>query len=132
MTPRSNPEMVSFRMKRSFDTLHEVEVLIAEEFYHTAANRIYYACFYAVSALLLSENIKTKTHGGARTQFSNHFVQKGIIGHEMFLFYSESFDYRGMADYDDFIELEREKMLELYGQAKFLIAEIQKLLSEKK
>lgn len=45
-------------------------------------NRLYYACFYAVIALLIKNNISTQTHDGARTQFGLIFVKTGIIDKE--------------------------------------------------
>ena len=54
--------LVSYRMKRAKETLHEADVLIAEGCYNAAINRLYYACYYAVIALLVKNHIVAQTH----------------------------------------------------------------------
>jgi enterochelin esterase family protein len=44
--------------------------MIENNKWNTAVNRLYYACFYAVIALLLKNDIETQSHNGARTKFS--------------------------------------------------------------
>jgi hypothetical protein len=55
MNYEERKELVKYRLKRAKDTLKEVEVLIENEFLNTAVNRIYYACYYSLIALLLQE-----------------------------------------------------------------------------
>lgn len=43
---------------------------------------MYYACFYAVIALLLKYDISTQTHQGARAMLGLHFVSKGVLSKE--------------------------------------------------
>ena len=53
-----NPEataLVRYRLARARESLAEAELLFANDHVRTAVNRLYYACFYAVSALLLAE-----------------------------------------------------------------------------
>lgn len=52
-------------------------------FYHAAINRMYYACFYAVIALLLNYDISIQTHQGARAMLGLHFVSKDILTFEV-------------------------------------------------
>jgi len=79
MKEQEKLEMVSYRMKRANETLNEVQQHIENEFWATAINRLYYACFYAVSALLLKNDIKTQSHAGIRQMFGLHFVKTEII-----------------------------------------------------
>ncbi|MGN6540887.1 MAG: HEPN domain-containing protein [Ginsengibacter sp.] len=53
-------------MTKSKKTLAEIELLIQNELWNTAVNRLYYACYYAVIALLINKEIDTLTHTGAR------------------------------------------------------------------
>ena len=43
-----------------------------------AANRIYYACFYATVALLLTRNLSSLKHSGVMALFNRHFVRGGL------------------------------------------------------
>ena len=60
----SKKALVAYRMQRAADTLKEAEVMRREGFYNAAINRLYYACYYAVVALLLQNDIQTQTHNG--------------------------------------------------------------------
>lgn len=46
--------------------------MIENEFWNASINRIYYACFYAVSGLLLKYDINTSTYKGIRQMFGLH------------------------------------------------------------
>ena len=52
--------------------------------YNTAVNRLYYACFYAVNALLLKYGIPAHTHNGTKSMLGLHFVSNGKIPHVNF------------------------------------------------
>ncbi len=65
-------------MERANDTLNEIGILLQNQFYNNAVNRLYYACFYAVSALLVSKEIQSKTHSGTKQMFGLHFVKLGL------------------------------------------------------
>lgn len=45
-------ELVRYRLARAKESLGEARLLLANGHIRTAVNRIYYACFYAVSARL--------------------------------------------------------------------------------
>ena len=52
MTSSERAELINYKMARAQQTLAEVDLLINNKLFHTAVNRLYYAGFYAVSALL--------------------------------------------------------------------------------
>ena len=132
MMEKTKEERVEFWMMRSRSTLNEIETLLDEEFLHTSASRIYYASFYAVRALLISNETETKTHAGTRSLFSKHFIKPEIIARDFYKFYSEIFDYRHEVDYDEVMDLDLEKIKSLFAEASLLHSEIAKLLAEKK
>jgi uncharacterized protein (UPF0332 family) len=63
----SNDDLIKYRTSRSLETLKEADLLIQNEFWNASINRIYYACYYAVSALLLKSNINSSSHKGNKT-----------------------------------------------------------------
>ena len=79
MNNAQRAELVAYKMSRAKETLAEVEVLIKNKLLHTAVNRLYYACFYAVSALLVNDEIKARKHAGVKQMFGLHFVSTGLI-----------------------------------------------------
>jgi hypothetical protein len=53
-----------------FDTGEVISPMIySQKEWNKAINRMYYACFYAVSALLASKNINITSHAGLRQKF---------------------------------------------------------------
>jgi uncharacterized protein (UPF0332 family) len=62
MNDQNRKELVQYRLGRAKDTLLEVNLHVDNELWNTAVNRLYYACYYAVTALLVSEEIITQTH----------------------------------------------------------------------
>ena len=121
MTDQERSEMVNYRIGRAKETLDEVSIHIENALWSTAINRLYYACFYAVSALLLKENHKAQTHGGTRQMFGLHFVKPEKIPKELGKFYSDIFDMRHTGDYDDFVDFSKEDVLLAFDPAKDLI-----------
>jgi uncharacterized protein (UPF0332 family) len=49
--------IVNYRLQRSKETLLETKKNVEMGFWHTGANRLYYACYYAVTALLREEDV---------------------------------------------------------------------------
>lgn len=53
-------ELADYRLAKARETLAEVSLHIQNELWSTAINRLYYACFYATTALLISRGYKLK------------------------------------------------------------------------
>ena len=64
-----------------------------------AVNRLYYAAFYAVSALLLDRGLDFKKHSGVRASFHRELVKTGEVEVEWGRFYDRLFDDRQEGDY---------------------------------
>ncbi|MCD4833135.1 MAG: HEPN domain-containing protein [Bacteroidales bacterium] len=128
MNELERKELISYRIKRANDTLNEIELLVENQLWNTAVNRLYYACYYAVIALLVKNKIEAQTHGGVRQMFGLHFIKTGLIDKELGKYYSDIFDKRQTGDYDDFVDYIKEDVIELITPAKQLLAEIEKLV----
>ena len=101
---------------------------VENKFWNTTVNRLYYACYYAVIALLIAKDIHAHTHSGVRQMFGLHFVKSGLIDKETGKFYSDIFDMRQTGDYDDYIDFKKEDVLDLIGPVNELISKIEGLL----
>lgn len=49
--------LITYRLERAHESLEEAKILFERDFANTFVNRLYYACFYAVSALLLTKGL---------------------------------------------------------------------------
>ncbi len=65
-----------------------------------AASRAYYACLYAISALLLTKDISRSKHSAALAAFRQHFVKQGLIETKYSDSVGRAFETRQVADYD--------------------------------
>lgn len=128
MNEQERTELVKYRISKAKKTLKEIDVLVANELWNTAINRLYYACYYAVSGILLKNGIKVQTHAGVRQMFGLHFIKTGLIERELGKYYSDIFDKRQTGDYDDFVEYTKEDVVDLIPQAKTLIEKINALI----
>lgn len=79
MKIENKEEYIKYRFQRAEDSFDDALILIENKKWNTAINRLYYSCFYAVIALLLKNDIETRTHDGARTKFSNEFIKTGKL-----------------------------------------------------
>lgn len=128
MNEYEKSELVAYRLRRAVETLKEVNLHIENELYNTAVNRLYYACYYAVTALLAEYGIHAQTHAGVRQMFGLHFIRSGKLSPAHGKFYSDIFDKRQTGDYDDFVDYTEEEIVDLIKPAGDLIKEIQLLL----
>lgn len=94
--------MVDYRLERARQTLGEADLLRTGDYFNATVNRLYYACYYAASALLLNRHIEANTHNGVKTQLSMHFVRTGLLDLEHSTTFGLLFDKRHSSDYGDF------------------------------
>ena len=120
--------IVAFRIEKARKTLGEIPILLEHELWNTAVNRLYYSCFFAVTALLTNRQIETKTHAGALRMLSLHFTKTEKLSISLNRFYADLFDNRQNGDYADFTYFDREMVEELYKQAIVFIDTIEKLI----
>ena len=128
MKRSSKKALIDYRMKRCKETLNEVPYLIRKEFFQTSVNRIYYACFYSLNALLLKNDISAKTHSGVLNQFGLHFIRTQKISREFGTFYSTLFNKRMSGDYAEFIAFDKETVNDLYNTAKKFVSAVEDLI----
>lgn len=89
MNQRGREELVKYRVTKAREAFEEVELHIENELWNTAVNRLYYACYYAVVALLIEKDIQPHTHSGVRQLFGLHFVKSGLVDNSIGKFFSD-------------------------------------------
>lgn len=102
--------LIEYRLRRAQETLKEADYCVAGDYFNTAINRLYYAAYYAASALMLAGKVEASTHAGIKTMLSLKFVKTGMLdvvhGRTFMLLYEN----RQSGDYEDFVYCD----LELY------------------
>jgi uncharacterized protein (UPF0332 family) len=120
--------LVKLRMERAKVTFAEVSILMDNGLWRTAANRLYYACFYAASALLTKDKHDARTHSGVFSLLGYHYVRENKISNEQNKLYHKLFNLRQTGDYDDWITLSEEDVRPLVEPAEDFISIIEGLI----
>ena len=108
----------------------EIPILIENKLYGTAAGRLYYACYHAVSALLVNDNLVATTHNGKIALLNQQYVDKGKFEKSISVAFSQMGSFRDMNDYGDWTKIKEEKVISLIEPAGNLINSIEKLILE--
>jgi len=125
LTDEERSKLVTYRLQRAKETLAEADNLIDSNFYNATINRLYYACYYAVVALLIKHNIFAQTHQGVKQMFSLHFVTNGKVDKQLAFFYSRLFNDRISGDYDDFVQYNHDMIIAVRPKAEEFITAIE-------
>lgn len=124
LTAQERYDIVNYRIENAVKTLNEIENLISFQYYNTAANRMYYACYYAACALLIANKVTTKSHDGVLQMFSLHFIKTKLLPIRLGKIYATLFKQRTSGDYDDMFDNTLESVTELYPQAREFITTV--------
>lgn len=108
MSTPSKRDIIRIKITHAKTTLKESQLLLENNFTSAALNRLYYACFYAASALLISKDIFVKSHSGVKQMLGLHFINTGLISTDMGRFFSDLFRNRLGVDYDDLVITDNE------------------------
>lgn len=120
--------VVDYRRNRAKETLEDAKRLFDAGSLFSAVNRIYYAMFYEVTALLLTKNLSASKHSGVRALFNKEFVKTGKVSIDMGRFFGQMFEFRQKSDYGDFVRFEEEKVKEWLEKAKEFVEELEKVI----
>jgi len=96
-------------MEKSAESLESAEDELKKERLSFSVNRIYYSCFYIVSALLLKKGYRFKKHSGVRASFHQFFVKTGLVDEDDGKFYDRLFNSRMKGNYVEFTNFEKKR-----------------------
>jgi uncharacterized protein (UPF0332 family) len=61
---------IHYRLERAQESLDDARLLADADRWNACVNRLYYSCFYAVSALLVRDGLSSSRHTGVRSLLS--------------------------------------------------------------
>ncbi len=124
----STTDYIQYRLSKSQEALDDARMLATNQRWNACVNRLYYSCYYSVSALLLQNNFHAQTHSGVKALFNLHFIKPGKISIEHGKLYSDLMDWRQKGDYGDMFDFSKETVEPLLVPVANFIAEIKTLL----
>jgi len=70
--------LIKYRLERADESLKAASLMLENNLYIPAINRIYYSMFYSIQSLLvLTENSFSK-HGQVKGYFNREYIKKGF------------------------------------------------------
>lgn len=120
--------IVKYRLEKSFATLQEVKAIVNLGFWTLAANRLYYAAYYASAALLINNGIEVSSHKGAIKMISLHFVKGGKLMRDDSTLLARLFSMRQTGDYDDLYDWTEKDIIPLIPLVENYISRVAKLI----
>jgi uncharacterized protein (UPF0332 family) len=123
-------DLINYRIARAKDTYDDALILAEREKWNSSINRLYYAAYYAVMALLLHSELNPTTHTGTKSNFSEYFIKTGKIDKEYGKVYSQLFTWRQKGDYDDLFDFEKDKVVPYFEPVNQLISIIADIIQK--
>lgn len=122
--------VVTYRIEKAARTIEQAKSNVPMGYWELVANRMYYAAYYAVSALLIADQHTAKTHEGIIRIFGLEYVKKERVPVEMGKLYNKLFTLRLTGDYNDHYGLEEQDVLPLLQPTLDLIDMVSHLAEE--
>lgn len=118
-------------MKRAERYLESAEILLDAEDYESSVSRVYYAMFYSVEALLLTQGLSFSSHRGVISAFGEHFIKPGIFPREMGKELNRAFEKRQLGDYEYTFVIAQDEAEKILEKGKDFTERITSWLQEK-
>ena len=119
---------VRYRLEKAQEVYQAAKVLYDASQWNSVINRLYYACFFSASALLLYKHIPAKSHSGVIGQFSEAFVRQGIVDIATFRVYAKLLNWRSKGDYNDLFDFTKEDVDSMMEPTKVFIDKVASLI----
>ncbi len=131
MKKQTKEELIAYRIKRAKGSIQSVKLLIDKDIDgNLSANRLYYAAFYSVIALLAQKGIEYKSHKGVKTALSNFYIKTGLINGLFGRMFTELFEMRQEGDYEDLSDVPIEVIRPYIEQVEQFIEVVERILTE--
>ena len=120
--------VVGLELEKADKFLAQAEAVAALGIWDVVANRIFYAAFHAVSALLINDHYEVRSHKGAGLMFGQKYVIPGIFSADDGRLYAKLQDLREKSDYNLVYQSNEEEMSPLIEKTRDLIEQIKNKL----
>ena len=128
MTEQERKDIVLYRFEKAVQTFNDAQRNLNYGMFSVAANRLYYAFYYAASALLISIKIEAHSHSGVQSMMHLHFVKTGLLTESDGILMRRLFVMRQSSDYEDFVDFKQEDLEPLLPSTLDLINKIKELV----
>lgn len=123
--------LINYRLKQADEAMSDAIFLFDNNRgTQSVVNRIYYAMFYSVLALLVKEPFQSSKHSGVIGYFNRRFIKEKIFPSEMGTYINIAYEARHEGDYKEFSQITEENVQELLTNGKKFIIKIAEYIKE--
>lgn len=124
-TKEKQIQLARYRLKQADDCIDEALYLFhGKKSARSIINRVYYAMFYSVLALLIFEPYSSSKHSGVLAYFNKKFVKEGIFSEVEGRSINKAFELRQRADYRENIEIAYEQVEPFLEKARIFVQKV--------
>lgn len=121
--------IIDNNIQKSYQAINDAEILLKNEGFSGALNRIYYSIFYILSALAIKFNYKTSKHTQLIGWFNKNFVKNHKVERKIGKLVQKAFDQRMEGDYDVLSEFCFDETKEALADAKEIIRVVRDIIN---
>lgn len=131
MKQEERSEYARNRIETAHKTIDAAKLLAENGFWNSSVNRLYYALFYAVNALLVVNEIYPQSHSGMRSLFALHFIKTEKMDIKYGKLLAQLYDWRQKGDYDNMFDYDSESVMTLFDPVMEMVIQIEKEIKQK-
>lgn len=120
LSPDEKKAIVALRRQKAAASMREAQDVAHLGHWTLAANRLYYACYYMASALLIDKGFKARSHAGVIHLIGLHFITKDLLSHDFGRLFSRLFEMRQSGDYGDIFDLRKRMFCPIFRERPIL------------
>jgi len=129
VTESNKRENIREERLRAAAARRAAQVLVDNDLLGDAVSRLYYSLLHSVRALLLTEGLEPRSHGGALRLLSLHFVRSGRFAPSSAQLLSKLMKYREEADYACLFVFTRDDLDALLAEVDDLVRRVDSYLA---
>ncbi len=130
MRKKDSRALIDYRMDQAAEALQDAELLLEAGRHRSAANRLYYAAFYAAVAILLTRRLEYSRHSAVIASFDKEFIRTGVLPKEYSRTLHRSFNERQQDDYMPFAETDPVELALLREDVRVMVTGISAYIGE--
>ena len=119
---------IKLKLSKAKELLGDAKILFENGGYNSVISRLYYACYHATVALMLTKQLQPKTHKGLAVLLHKEFVSKGVFDPAHSAFFSKLMQERTLDDYGDFLIADKEDVTSFMQPAIEYVSYIEKFI----
>jgi len=110
-------EEIQRQFEQAAGCVEDARILLENDRLAAAVTRIYYAMFHAATAALLGRGVRRRSHRATLAAFGQTFIKTAELDKQFYRELRAAFERRQQADYEAIVEVDRQTVAQLLGQA---------------